>query len=55
MLTFGESSNAHKFHVTIAAPDATVLSVYTTIHMEGCHNCVHHSLQKTVLINYIQH
>jgi len=55
MLTIGESSNAHKFHVTIAAPDATVLSVYMTIHMEGCPNCVHHSSQKNVFINYIQH
>lgn len=55
MLTVGESGNAHEFYVTIAAPDATVLSVYMTIHMEGCPNCVHHSSQKIVLINYIQH
>jgi len=54
-LTFGVSSNAHKFHVTIPAPEATVLSVYMTIHMEDCPNCVYHSSQKTVLINCIQH
>jgi hypothetical protein len=40
-LTFGVSSNTQKFHVTMAAPEATVLSVYMTIHMEDCPNCVH--------------
>jgi hypothetical protein len=51
----GSPADVHTFHAAVSAPDATVVSVYMTIHTEGCPTCVHHSPQKIIIINCIQH